>query len=85
MVNSFMAGMVIRLLGTVALFAVCRYQMAELTHLVAVAVLGWYVLLTITEVGLLAWLAPSRISPDKVPPSVVVSDDRKKLALSSDP
>ncbi|TWT49711.1 hypothetical protein Pla22_49110 [Rubripirellula amarantea] len=44
------AAMAIRSLGTVALFAVCRYQFAEVVNQVAFLVIGWYVLLTVTEV-----------------------------------
>lgn len=54
--SSFMTGIVIRLVGTVALFVLCRYHMAELTHLIAAMVLGWYVLMTISEVTLLVLL-----------------------------
>lgn len=48
------AAMAIRSLGTVALFAVCRYQFAKAEGQVAFLVISWYALLTLTEVISLA-------------------------------
>ena len=47
-------GVVIRLLGTVALFLTCRYQMATPSELVAAMTIGWYVLLTLVDTVALA-------------------------------
>ncbi len=48
------AGVVIRLIGTVALFLTCRYQMATPSELVAAMTIGWYVLLTLVDTVVLA-------------------------------
>ncbi len=53
---AWLAGTLVRLLGTVALVGWCRYQMAESDRngLLLGTVLGWYVVLTAIEVGVLA-------------------------------
>ncbi|MDG2222398.1 MAG: hypothetical protein P8L85_13535 [Rubripirellula sp.] len=43
-------GIAIRLLGTVALFLTCRYQLASSAEVIAGMTIGWYVLLTFIEV-----------------------------------
>jgi hypothetical protein len=48
------AGVMIRLTGTVALFLTCRYQMATPTAWVAAMTIGWYALLTFVDVSVLA-------------------------------
>ncbi|MGB0595709.1 MAG: hypothetical protein ACPGLY_03285 [Rubripirellula sp.] len=47
-------GIVIRLLGTVALFLTCRYHMASSAEVIAGMTIGWYVLLTSIEVFVLS-------------------------------
>jgi len=54
--------MLIRLVGTVALLAMCRYQLGPSVEFVAVAVIMWYVALTATEVFTLA----KRTDPPKL-------------------
>ena len=49
-----LAGMMIRVTGTVALFLTCRYHMSASTELIAGMTIGWYVLLTSLEVSALA-------------------------------
>ncbi len=51
---SLVAGVMIRLLGTVALFLTCRYQMATPAGVIAAMTIGWYVLLTSIEVFVVA-------------------------------
>ncbi len=53
-----MASVILRLVGTVALFLLCRYQMAAADELIAAVVVGWYVFLTIVEVTALARRLP---------------------------
>ncbi|TWU30962.1 hypothetical protein [Novipirellula artificiosorum] len=48
------AAMMFRLVGTVALFLFCRYQLAEPEGWLALIVLGWYIYLTTIEVSTLA-------------------------------
>lgn len=52
--SSLVAGVLIRLLGTVALFLTCRYHMATSVGIIAAMTIGWYVLLTSIEVFVLA-------------------------------
>ncbi|WP_146601660.1 hypothetical protein [Novipirellula aureliae] len=47
--------MIIRLLGTVAMFVYCRYQLAESPQWLAITLLGWYVYLTTIEIGTIGW------------------------------
>lgn len=47
------AGILIRLVGTVALFLTCRYHMASTTEMIAGMTIGWYLLLTSIEVFVL--------------------------------
>jgi len=66
----------VRLLGTVALFLWCRYQMAAPVVLTAGATLGWYALLTAVEIGTLSCHLPDASvaadasgSSERLPPS----------------
>ena len=52
--SRLVAGVMIRLLGTVALFLTCRYHMATSVGVIAAMTIGWYVLLTSIEVVVLA-------------------------------
>lgn len=52
------AGVVIRLIGTVALFLTCRYHMATPMELVAAMTITWYVLLTSVDVAVLVCELP---------------------------
>jgi hypothetical protein len=45
-----MAGNVIRMVGTVALFLTCRYHMASTIEMIVGMTIGWYVLLTSIEI-----------------------------------
>ena len=45
-----MASVLLRLVGTVALFLLCRYHLAANDDLLAGIVIGWYVFLTVVEV-----------------------------------
>ena len=56
----FSAGVFIRLLGTVALMAVCSYHMPAAKEQLAGMILAWYVYLTTIEVTTLAVLLPRR-------------------------
>ncbi|MCP4885817.1 MAG: hypothetical protein GY904_04290 [Planctomycetaceae bacterium] len=49
-----LVGIIIRLLGTVALFLTCRYHLASSAEVVAGMIIGWYVLLTFIEVFVLS-------------------------------
>ncbi len=44
--NLFLIGMTIRFVGTIALFVLCRYQMASADESIAAASIVWYVVLT---------------------------------------
>jgi hypothetical protein len=39
-----LSGMAIRFIGTIALFVVCRYQMAASDDLIAVTCIAWYLI-----------------------------------------
>ena len=52
--SRLVAGVMIRLLGTVALFLTCRYHMASSLGVIAAMTIGWYVLLTSIEVVVVA-------------------------------
>ena len=54
LLSAFMLGIIVRLVGTVALFLLCRYQMGQQPEVIAVLVGGWYVFLTSLEVISLA-------------------------------
>ena len=54
LVSALMAGIGLRLFGTVVLFLLCRYQMGQQLEAIAVLVGGWYVLLTSVEVTSIA-------------------------------
>lgn len=54
----FFIGVVIRILGTVALAALCRYQLPAAKGHIAGAILVWYVYLTSVDVITLALLLP---------------------------
>ncbi|MGB7343326.1 MAG: hypothetical protein WBD20_03880, partial [Pirellulaceae bacterium] len=43
---------------TVALFVLCRYQLAGSVKWIAAVILGWYVVLTFTEIAMLAHSLP---------------------------
>ncbi|MEE2937782.1 MAG: hypothetical protein VYA84_17470 [Planctomycetota bacterium] len=49
-----LVGIIIRQLGTVALFLTCRYHLASSAEVVAGMTIGWYVLLTFIEVFVLS-------------------------------
>ena len=57
--GTIVAAMAIRVVGTVALFLLCRYEMGLPPQTIAFFVCGWYVLLTSFEVSLLARAAKS--------------------------
>ena len=54
----FSAGSLVRLFGTIALIALCRYHMPAATHEAAITILGWYCYLTTVDVVVLARLLP---------------------------
>lgn len=49
-INAHLSGMILRLVGTVALFAMCRYQMAASEQWIAGLILTYYVTLTLVEI-----------------------------------
>ncbi len=49
-VRGAIGGMVLRAIGTVALFLTCRYHMAASVEWIAAFTIGWYVVLTTVEV-----------------------------------
>ena len=55
-ISPLFGGIILRLVATVALFVLCRYQMAAPEQWIAVMVLGWYSVLMVVEVVLLAKL-----------------------------
>ena len=55
---NLMAGIPIRLVGTVALFLACRYHMASPSEAIAVITISWYLLLTSIEVLVLVRQSP---------------------------
>lgn len=54
MLASAVAGMLVRLVGTVALFMTCRYHLAASVEVVGSMTVGWYLYLTTVEVAALA-------------------------------
>lgn len=48
-VRTAIAGMVVRVVGTVALFATCRYHLAASAETIAALTIGWYVTLAAVE------------------------------------
>lgn len=52
--TTLMVSVILRLTGTVALFLLCRYQLAASDELIAGYVIGWYVFLTVIEITTLA-------------------------------
>lgn len=52
-------GIILRLIATVALFVMCRYQFAQSVHWIAALTIGWYVFLTSVEVTLLSRRLPN--------------------------
>ncbi|PNY34338.1 hypothetical protein C2E31_24235 [Rhodopirellula baltica] len=60
--TGFFVGVLIRLVGTVALAALCRYQLPAAGEQIAAAILIWYVSLTATEVITLAHALSKRDS-----------------------
>ncbi len=61
-VRRIIVGILIRSVGTVALFLTCRYHMASPVEMIAAMTISWYVLLTLIEVVVL-----SRNSPGTAP------------------
>lgn len=57
------ATMIIRVIGTVALLALCRYQMGLPVETIVLFVCGWYIALTAFEVF---WLARKAVSLDAI-------------------
>lgn len=66
-VVAVMAGIMIRLIGTVALFLTCRYHMASPVEMIAAMTIGWYVLLTSIEVFVLIRESPRDATPSAQP------------------
>ncbi len=64
MIVRLMAGILIRLAGTVALFLTCRYHMASPMEMIAAMTISWYVLLTSIEVTVLVLQSP-RVAPPR--------------------
>ena len=62
-----LAAMIIRVVGTVALLVVCRYQMGLPLETIVFFVCGWYVALTAVEVF---WLARNATVLDAVAPEL---------------
>ena len=56
----FLAGVLIRLASTVALMAVCSYQVPAAREQIAGTILVWYVYLTTVDVVALAMLLPGQ-------------------------
>jgi hypothetical protein len=69
--GALLAGITIRLLGTVALFLTCRYQLASSAETVAGMTIGWYAMLTSVEVFALSRRLPILAA---VPPVAPLSD-----------
>jgi hypothetical protein len=63
-------GIILRLVATVALFVMCRYQFAESANWIAALTIGWYVVLTVVEVTLLAKKLPKLDAASTVTPLV---------------
>lgn len=55
-----LASVILRILGTVALFLLCRYHLAASDDLLAGNVVGWYLFLTVIEVTALVRFLPQR-------------------------
>jgi hypothetical protein len=62
-VVNLMAGIPIRMVGTVALFLTCRYQLASPTETIAAMAISWYLLLTFIEVVVLVRQSPAATKP----------------------
>jgi hypothetical protein len=63
-------GIILRLVATVALFVMCRYQFAESVNWIAGLTIGWYVVLTAVEVTVLAKNLPKLDAASTVAPLV---------------
>lgn len=59
----FSAGVVIRLLGTVALLGLCSYHLPAAKNEIAGTILAWYIFLTTVDVIVLAMLLPRQDRP----------------------
>lgn len=59
----FSVGVIIRLLGTVALVALCSYHLPAAKKEIAGMILAWYVYLTSVDVAVLAMLLPRQDRP----------------------
>ena len=57
-INCVFSGMILRLVATVALFVLCRYQMAASDQWIAGMIISWYAVLTAVEVIVLARYFP---------------------------
>jgi hypothetical protein len=64
------ATMIIRVIGTVALLVLCRYQVEQPVETIVFFVCGWYIALTAFEVF---WLAKKAIALDAATPEVPVA------------
>jgi hypothetical protein len=73
---SLVAGVMIRLLGTVALFLTCRYHMATAVGVIAAMTIGWYVLLTSIEVFVVARELPRPVGQSSGTTSRLAGDLR---------
>ena len=60
---AFSIGMGIRIIGTVALFLACRYQMGGADGEIAAFVLAWYIYLTLIEIALVLYQSTRRLNP----------------------
>ena len=81
--GAMLAGITIRLLGTVALFLTCRYQLASSADLIAGMAIGWYVLLTSIEVITLSRRLPKSYLAGPVRSSPESDSLRPDLQLNS--
>ncbi|QDT13241.1 hypothetical protein [Planctomycetes bacterium K23_9] len=64
-------GIILRMVATVALFVMCRYQFAESVNWIAALTIGWYVVLTCVEVTWLARKLPQLDATSTVAPLIV--------------
>lgn len=64
----FVVSGLLRLVATVALFMICRYCMPVQDKLIAAWVLGWYLVLALTEVIVLSKVLTESLRPDPIAP-----------------
>ncbi|MEM0924900.1 MAG: hypothetical protein AAGJ83_02570 [Planctomycetota bacterium] len=81
--TAMVAGITIRLVGTVALFLTCRYQLASSAEFLAGTAIGWYVLLTSVEVVILGRRPPQQTSASQL--SAPESASHSELGSRSEP